>query len=346
MLAPACPNTSVTSLSSWRPRRRGSALFSLKPRLHGDRPVSTVLQLGFGPCRQDGIAASGCDPETRSTRGRARGAAQGPDHMPLLAHASADRSCVRRGRFLQDRRCAEIRGPGDWTKGLIFDGRLSEDFKLATGTWVSVGCCAPKLPHIVRRWCATWCRAPDRDDVAVLIIPDIEACRKVAPDLPSDAPATSVLNNARVRKEFAPFFPSCRRQRGTSARIRRAVLLTEPPSLDVGEVTDKGSLNQRAVLAHRAGLVEDLYADPLPAHVIVGDVQPIPKRKRVENGYSWTCGPRYGVEAPASGPQPRGCWPRPAPRSRSSTSTPSRRRSSDRYQGPCHSMRRGRRRCY
>jgi feruloyl-CoA synthase len=160
--------------------------------------------------------------------------------------------------------------PDDWTKGLIFDGRLSEDFKLATGTWVSVGPlraeviahCAPLVRDVVLA-------APDRDDVAALIIPDIEACRKVAPDLPSDAPATSVLSDARVRKSFAAFLSELSApSRGTSARIRRAILLTEPPSLDVGEVTDKGSINQRAVLAHRASLVEDLYAAPPPAHVI------------------------------------------------------------------------------
>ena len=56
---------------------------------------------------------------------------------------------------------------------------------------------------------------------------------------------------------------------GTSNRISRAVLLAEPPSLDIGEMTDKGSINQRAVLANRAGLVEELYADPPPRHVIV-----------------------------------------------------------------------------
>ena len=71
---------------------RGAHYFSLKPRLDGDCTVRTVLQLGFGPCRQYGPAASGRDPETRSTRGQARGAAQRPDHHArLLARAGADR---------------------------------------------------------------------------------------------------------------------------------------------------------------------------------------------------------------------------------------------------------------
>ena len=69
----------------------GAHYFSLKPRFDRDRAVRTVLQLGFGPCRQYGLAASGRNPETRSTRGQARGAAQGPDHHArLLARAGAD----------------------------------------------------------------------------------------------------------------------------------------------------------------------------------------------------------------------------------------------------------------
>lgn len=159
----------------------------------------------------------------------------------------------------------------DPAKGLLFDGRIAEDFKLATGTWVSVGPlrmaviahCAPLVRDVVLA-------GPDRDDVAALIVPDVEACRKLAPDLPPDAAAAVVLADMRVRNAFAQSLGALSDpQRGTSARISRAILLAEPPSLDVGEVTDKGSINQRAVLAHRAALVEDLYADPMPANVIV-----------------------------------------------------------------------------
>jgi len=161
--------------------------------------------------------------------------------------------------------------PADPAKGLLFDGRIAEDFKLATGTWVSVGPlrmsvaahCAPLVRDVVLA-------GPDRDEVAALIIPDVDACRKLAPDLLADAAAAAVLADARVRNAFARFLDVLSQPgRGTSARISRAMLLADPPSLDVGEVTDKGSINQRAVLAHRAALVEDLYADPPPASVIV-----------------------------------------------------------------------------
>ncbi len=161
--------------------------------------------------------------------------------------------------------------PADPAKGLLFDGRLAEDFKLATGTWVSVGPlraafiaqCAPLARDVVFA-------GADRDDVAALVFPDLDACRKLAPDLAADVPAAAVLADPRVVTAFARLLePLAEPSRGTSARIRRAILLAEPPSLDVGETTDKGSINQRAVLGHRAPLVEELYADPPPARVIV-----------------------------------------------------------------------------
>jgi len=164
--------------------------------------------------------------------------------------------------------------PNDWTKGLIFDGRISEDFKLATGTWVSVGPlrtafiahCAPLVRDVVLA-------GPDRDDVTALIIPDVDACRKLAADLAPDASAAAVLADARVRQTFAGFLADLSApSRGTSARVGRAILLAEPPSLDVGEITDKGSINQRAVLTHRAALVEQLYTNPPPPTVIVASV--------------------------------------------------------------------------
>jgi feruloyl-CoA synthase len=109
----------------------------------------------------------------------------------------------------------------------------------------------------------------DRDEIAALVFPDLDACRKLVPDLPADAPAT-VLADARIVAAFARLLEALAEpDRGTSARVRRVILLAEPPSLDIGETTDKGSINQRAVLARRAALIEELYADPPPASVIV-----------------------------------------------------------------------------
>jgi feruloyl-CoA synthase len=171
--------------------------------------------------------------------------------------------------------------PDDWTRGLVFDGRIAEDFKLATGTWVSVGPlrtafiahCAPLVRDVIFA-------APNRDDVTALIIPDVDACRKLAANLAPDASAAAVLADAQVRATFARFLAELSAVgRGTSERVARAILLAEPPSLDAGEITDKGSINQRAVLSHRAALVEQLYLDPPPGNVIVASPSSTPTAK-------------------------------------------------------------------
>jgi feruloyl-CoA synthase len=161
--------------------------------------------------------------------------------------------------------------PVNFTKGLLFDGRIAEDFKLATGTWVSVGPlrtafiahCAPLVRDVVLA-------GAERDEVAALVFPDLDACRRLVPELVLDVPAANVLADPRVRADFARLLEALAAPaRGTSNRIMRAILLVQPPSLDIGEMTDKGSINQRAVLAHRAALVEELYADPPSPNVIV-----------------------------------------------------------------------------
>jgi feruloyl-CoA synthase len=163
--------------------------------------------------------------------------------------------------------------PADPAKGLLFDGRLAEDFKLATGTWVSVGPLrgafiahfAPLVRDVVLA-------GADRDDATALVFPDLDACRKLAPGLGADTPPATLLADARVTAAFRRLLTAfAAAGSGTSSRIGRAVLLAEPPSLDIGEMTDKGSINQRAVLAHRAALVQELYADPPPSHVIVAN---------------------------------------------------------------------------
>jgi feruloyl-CoA synthase len=146
-------------------------------------------------------------------------------------------------------------------KGLVFDGRLAEDFKLASGTWVSAGAlraqlidhCAPLIRDAV-------IAGLNRDDIAALVFPDVEACRKVT-GLASDAPATAVLTDPKLRGAFKTRLDALARQSsGSSTRICRMMLMAEPPSLDAGEATDKGSINPRAVLSRRSTLVEELYA--------------------------------------------------------------------------------------
>ncbi len=151
--------------------------------------------------------------------------------------------------------------PQDIHRGLKFDGRIAEDFKLATGTFVSVGPMrakvivtgAPYVQDVVLT-------GLNMKEVGALIFPS-PACRAVS-GLPADAPWADVLASAPVRDRFQAVLNELAHQAtGSANRIARALLLAEPPSIDKGEVTDKGSINQRAVLKHRDALVQALHDD-------------------------------------------------------------------------------------
>jgi len=152
--------------------------------------------------------------------------------------------------------------------GLYFDGRLNEDFKLTSGVWVSVGPLRAAFLDAAAPYARDVAIAGEnRDAIAVLVVPDAAACRPLCPDVEGGPDA--ILADARVRRAFARILGTLgRRATGGSNRIGRAILLVDPPSLDLNEITDKGSINQRAMLTNRARLVEDLYASPPPAHVI------------------------------------------------------------------------------
>jgi len=180
-------------------------------------------------------------------------------------------------RFYEIGDALKFADPNDPAKGMLFDGRLAEDFKLATGSWVSVGPLrAAFIAHFAPLVRDVVLAGADRDEVTALIFPDLDACRKIGARLPADAPARSLLADPPVLETFARLIDTfAAASTGTSSRVTRAVLLTEPPSLDIGEMTDKGSINQRAVLAHRAAIVEELYAAAAPPHVIVAGVKQI-----------------------------------------------------------------------
>jgi feruloyl-CoA synthase len=159
--------------------------------------------------------------------------------------------------------------PADPTRGLMFDGRVAEDFKLATGTWVSVGPLrqnviglgAPYIQDVV-------IAGHDRDDVAILVFPALDACRALCADAPADAEA--LLARPEVRAVFQSALDSAYAAgTGSANRVTRAIVMAEPPSLDIGEATDKGSINQRMVLKARSALVEELYAEAPTARTLV-----------------------------------------------------------------------------
>lgn len=147
--------------------------------------------------------------------------------------------------------------------GLKFDGRIAEDFKLATGTFVSVG---PLRGKIIAAG------APYIQDVVLTGINLKEVGAMVFPTpavralsgMPADAPLADVLGSAPVLAHFQNVINElAKTATGSANRIARMCLLSEPPTIDKGEITDKGSINQRAVLSHRADTVAALHEERL-----------------------------------------------------------------------------------
>jgi feruloyl-CoA synthase len=160
--------------------------------------------------------------------------------------------------------------PADVNKGFLFDGRFSEDFKLASGTWVSVGPLRSRiLAHFAPFVRDVVIAGHDRDHVAMLIFADVDTCRTLCPAQENDAPAARVFAHPAVLAHFQSLLESSAAQStGSSNRVVRAIVVEEPPSLDAGEITDKGSLNQHAVLDRRAAIVEQLYAPEASSRIL------------------------------------------------------------------------------
>jgi feruloyl-CoA synthase len=149
-------------------------------------------------------------------------------------------------------------------RGLRFDGRIAEDFKLATGTFVSVGPLRAKIiaagaPYVQDAVLT----GINLKEVGALIFPT-QKVRQLA-GLGADAPMQQVLESAPVQAHFQQLVDTLAASAtGSANRIARLHLVAEPPSIDKGEVTDKGSINQRAVLKHRAALADAMHAGTLP----------------------------------------------------------------------------------
>jgi feruloyl-CoA synthase len=155
-------------------------------------------------------------------------------------------------------------------KGLVFDGRVTEDFKLSTGTWVNfaalrskvIASCAPLIRDVV-------ITGLDHNFIGAMIFPDMQACCRLA-GLDDAAAVDEIVGHPSVRAHFEKALGALAREAtGSSNHIARAVLLDALPDGDKGEVTDKGSINQRAVRTHRKHVVERLYAVTPDAEIMI-----------------------------------------------------------------------------
>jgi feruloyl-CoA synthase len=175
--------------------------------------------------------------------------------------------------FLKTGDAGKLADPHDPSQGILFDGRLAENFKLTSGTWVHVGelrleilaAAAPLVQDVV-------VTGHDRQEIGLLVFPNPVGCRSLCSGAAEDAPLAELIRRPEVLSRLVACLAALNLTHASSSRrIARVLLLAEPPSIAAGEVTDKGYVNQRAVLERRSAFVERLYGDePLPERIVLG----------------------------------------------------------------------------
>ena len=208
-----------------------------------------------------GLPAPGCEVRLVPVDGKLEGRFRGPHIMPGYWRSPQQ---TREAFDAQGYYCSgdalKLADPRDPQLGLMFDGRIAEDFKLSSGVFVSVGPLrnravlegSPYVQDLV-------VTAPDRECLGALVFARMFECRRLS-GLAASASDSEVLASAPVREWFADWLQRLNREAtGNASRLEWIALLDEPASIDRGEITDKGSINQRAVLQWRAEKVEALY---------------------------------------------------------------------------------------
>ncbi|VVE69142.1 feruloyl-CoA synthase [Pandoraea captiosa] len=208
-----------------------------------------------------GLPAPGCEVKLAPVGGKLEVRFRGPNVMAgYWRHESSEAVFDEEGYYCTGD-AATFVDKNDPEAGLQFDGRITEDFKLSSGTFVSVG---PLRARVISEGAPYVQDAVitgiNRDDIGLMIFPRVEDCRRLS-GLPREAPLSDVLASAPVRDVFASLLAKLNANAsGSATTVARLLLLDTPPSLDRGEVTDKGSINQRAVQDHRADIVDMLHA--------------------------------------------------------------------------------------
>ena len=216
-----------------------------------------------------GLPAPGCEVKLVPVDGKLEGRFRGPHVMPgYWRSPEQSAAAFDEEGFYCSGDALKLADPEHPEWGLMFDGRIAEDFKLNTGVFVSVGplrtrvimAGAPYIQDVV-------VTAPNRECIGLLVFPQLAACRELA-GLPDGATAEQVLASAKLRTWLGELLERLNLQAtGSASRLAWACLMSEPPSLDKGEVTDKGSLNQRVILSCRAERIDALYQDADPQRV-------------------------------------------------------------------------------
>ncbi|MBA2930243.1 feruloyl-CoA synthase [Pseudomonas sp. CCUG 57209] len=219
-----------------------------------------------------GLPAPGCEVRLVPVDGKFEGRFRGPHIMPGYWRAPEQTAEVFDDQgFYCSGDAIKLADPHQPQLGLMFDGRIAEDFKLSSGVFVSVGPLRNRAvlegsPYVQDLVIA----APDRECLGALVFPRAYECRRLA-GLSADASDAQVLASEPVRQWFGDWLQRLNRDAtGNASRLEWIAVLDDPASIDRGEITDKGSINQRAVLQWRAAKVEALYRGEDPTILRAG----------------------------------------------------------------------------
>jgi feruloyl-CoA synthase len=227
-------------------------------------PCATQIHFPIERAGVIGLPVPGCEIKLAPVDGKLEIRVKGPNVTPgYWRQPELGGEMFDAEGFLKTGDAARLADPDDPSHGIVFDGRLAENFKLTSGTWVHVGelrlallaAGAPLVQDVV-------VTGHDREEIGLLVFPNPEGCRALCADTDSDAlPLAELIRRPAVRAHLAAALTAHNAANtASSRRIARALLVAEPPSIAAGEITDKGYVNQRAVLAHRATLVARLHA--------------------------------------------------------------------------------------
>lgn len=216
-----------------------------------------------------GLPAPGCEVKLVPVDGKFEARFRGPHVMPgyWRSPEQSEQAFDEEG-YYRSGDAVRLADPADPQLGLMFDGRIAEDFKLSSGVFISVG---PMRSRVILEGAPYVLDAvvlgPDRSELGMLIFPRVPELRQLS-GLGSEASDAAVLSTPVVREWLARLLTALNREAtGNASYIKFASLAIDPPSIDRGEITDKGSINQRAVLQLRSSLIDSLYAGPGPLRV-------------------------------------------------------------------------------
>ncbi len=231
-------------------------------------PAVTSAHYEFTDARCIGVPLPGAEVKLVATEGAYEIRVKGPMVTPgYFARPDLTEAAFDSGGYYRTGDAVVPADPADPNAGLLFRGRVAEDFKLATGTFVRVGAVRTALLSAIPVLADAVLAGENRDYLSVLAWLNAAEARKL---LGQDAqPDGGLIRHEALHAHLAAALAAHNDAAGSSARIERLIVLAQPASLDDGEITDKGYVNQRKVLARRAALAEMLYADPVPDGVIV-----------------------------------------------------------------------------